>query len=383
MKLVFLGMFLLLIHSINAAKAEVEYQVGYAEALIVDSTKKYSAYGYDGGCPLMVKIWHPSTNNTQNKITVADLLHFSDAKNLSAVEQAYYQNVYESIWNYGSSESLNDYSALNFNDSIKEMILSEIRNLRTNAHFEKLTKKGKFPVIVYHHGNQGFAEENYLMAEYFASKGFVFISANFHLPYPNTSFGLRPWSVEEKYTYNSSEAKALLNFAKTISGKREVIFIGHSWGAQNGWTFLHNEPNVDAFISMETTIEFKSDENKIKEMWPMVYAAIREQKNVMKIPVLAMATTLDNKPFPFFASSGSRISYSSPKFDISHEAYTSVPFLRFLAMPNYPFPDKQGFQLQWKAYQELPKFIHAYLNYVLHHKKHKNIPNPEHFFFTL
>jgi dienelactone hydrolase len=367
----------------KASRTISEYQIGYTEQVVLDTSKKYAAYGYDGDCPLMVKIWHPSKTKTQNELTIAGLLHFSAQQNLQTVQKAYYQHVYESIWNYGCSESLNDYSELNFDDSLKNRILSNIKNLQTKAHLETFHKKGEFPVIVYHHGNQGFPEENYLMAEYFASKGFVFIAANFHFPYPNTTFGSRPWAILEKYTYNESEIKSLIHFAKSLAGKKKVIFIGHSWGAQTGWTFLQNEPNIDAFISMETTIEFKTDENKIKELWPRVYSAIREQKIMLKIPVLAMATTLDNKPFPFFISSGNRISYSSPKVDISHESYTSVPFLRFLAMPEYNFPDNAGYKTQWKVYQELPQFIHAYLKYVLLDKKNKVTPAADNFFFTL
>src|SRR5690606_34502193 len=134
-------------------------------------------------------------------------------------------------------------------------ILKKIKDTPTQTVRSKLTKK-TFPVIVYHHGSQGLSDENSIMAEYFASHGYIFISCNFHLPYPDMPFGLLPYDLETKSKHNQSSAKTILKFARNLAQDKGVYFIGHSWGAQEGWCFLNEENYADAFISMETTIEF-------------------------------------------------------------------------------------------------------------------------------
>ena len=118
---------------------------------------------------------------------------------------------------------------------------------------KKLELDTNFPVIVYHHGNQGPSDENYLMAEYFASRGYIFVSANFELPFANHSFGYREGNIKKP---NTSTPKKLIEFAKSISSSEQLFYVGHSYGAQVGFCILHEEGLADAFVSMETTMEF-------------------------------------------------------------------------------------------------------------------------------
>src|SRR5690606_5623430 len=126
-----------------------------------------------------------------------------------------------------------------------------------------------FPVIVYHHGSQSNSFENVAMAEYFASRGFVFVSSNFHLPFENKSFGLKPF---DRYIAGEEEQslQTVVEFAQSLSTSSAVFFIGHSMGAQMGLRTFDENPTIKGMVSLETTLEFKEDYEQIKEMWPEV-----------------------------------------------------------------------------------------------------------------
>ena len=51
--------------------------------------------------------------------------------------------------------------------------------------------------------------------------------------------------------------------AESLTRSNKLFYIGHSWGAQAGWYTLHEKNLADAFVSLETTIEFKTDTNEL------------------------------------------------------------------------------------------------------------------------
>jgi hypothetical protein len=60
-------------------------------------------------------------------------------------------------------------------------------------------------------------------------------------------------------------------FANSLSSSRELFFIGHSFGAQMGFRTFDEDSTIKGMVSLETSIEFKSEDSVIKEMWPEVY----------------------------------------------------------------------------------------------------------------
>jgi hypothetical protein len=103
-------------------------------------------------------------------------------------------------------------------------VLDLIKLTQTRSTRLKLEPDLNYPVIVYHHGSQGMTDENSIMAEYFASRGYIFVSANFHLPYPNTIYGLLPYDLEKDNKHNQSSARNVIHFAKSISTNNQVFY---------------------------------------------------------------------------------------------------------------------------------------------------------------
>lgn len=339
-----------------------KYNVGYSDSIIYNPSLTYDEYGYSGPWPLFVKIWFPIEDSgprsylRQGEFNLAEVppeltetyLHLS-----ARMDEAYIRDGI--ALNLETGDSL-DYGGLNCTD-----VLEMIKKMPSQSTRSKLPPDLDAPIIVYHHGSQGSSLENTLMAEYFASRGYLFVSANFHLPFPNTIYGLLPWSLEGENMHVQSSAKALINFSRTLSPGGQLTFIGHSWGAQEGWCFLHDPKWADAFVSMETTIEYKSDTTLIREMWPDVYEAIKSRKNKFSIPILVLAAEDANLNFDFFKGLNGATLYASYKKPFAHNSYLSMSLMRYFMKPDLTQADTAVLKSQVEGYAAHLELIAAFL----------------------
>ena len=339
-----------------------KFKVGYCDSVIYDNEIQYSQYHYEGIAPIFVQIWFPADIVTnQNFMRFGDFRLKVVPKELSLVYQELSNHMDESFIRDGITYDILTDKPIDYgNQNIKE-IYNRIKMIQTKSKRSKIASKLNYPVIVYHHGAQGMSDENSVMAEYFASKGYIFISANFHLPYPNTAFGLLPYNLEKENKHNQSTAKTVINFAKTISTNNNVFYVGHSWGAQEGWCFLNQQGLVAGFVSMETTIEFKTDNEVIMNKWPYVYDALKTKKNEFSIPILLFAAKEDNTNFDFFKGLSSKeMLYASFKEPFAHNSYTSFYMMRYFLRDEINQPDSDILLSQIKGYVAHLDLIYAF-----------------------
>lgn len=324
-----------------------KYDVGFFDSLIFSDSSQYNQYGYNGTAPLFVQVWHPI-----KPISGAKHLCYGDFRNSKI--PAPLRDVYDNLNAQADAvfiepniaTDLSTYEAIDYDSFSYEDVLEKIKTTPTKSIYSRIQKKTKFPVIVYHHGTQGVSDENYAMAEYFASKGYIFVSANFHLPYPDLIYGLT-----ESVTNEQSRIKTVIDFAKTLSSNQYTFYAGHSWGAQTGWCFLHDGDWADAFVSLETTIEYKNDTAQIKDMWPYVYDVVKTKKSSYEIPILMFANTQLDEPFHFFKNSTTEELYSvSIKEYFEHNSFTSVFLMRYFWRSTFSQPDSEILSGQLKMY---------------------------------
>lgn len=348
-----------------------EYSVNYSDSIIYDPEIQYQQYGYSGSAPLFVQIWFPSVKGKTGKS-----LNFGQYKplyipaGLSQVYEKLTTQQDEILIRDGIESNMVNDEPIDYGNLTTRQILQKIKQSATISNRSTIDSTLDFPVIVYHHGSQGISFENSVMAEYFASNGYVFIASNFHLPYDNTIYGLLPYHLEKENKHNQSSAKTLINFAKSISTRDKLFFIGHSWGAQEAWCFLDDSTWVDAFVSMETTIEFKTDSARIKELWPYVWDAIKVKRNTFSIPILLFASKEDDTNFDFFKdlSSGKMI-FASYKEPFAHNSYTSMYMMRYFLRKEINQPDAEMLLSQIKGYAAHLKLIHAFFESLLKNEK--------------
>jgi dienelactone hydrolase len=354
------------------------YGVGFFDTIIHTNIKSYNDFGYHGMEPMFVKVWHPIEKNASDEFLSFESIHrpSADAKHKSVFHELLSQTD-TIIKNNLLAEELFTWEPLNFGELTTDDILDSLMQLKTNSVYHILNKKSKFPVIVYHHGTQGCADENHLMAEFFASRGYIFVAANFHLPHQNMIFGL----TETTYC-TDIQIKSLLSFAESLTRSNKLFYIGHSWGAQVGWQTLHEKGLADAFVSLETTIEFKTDTNEIEEKWPCVYESLVTLNKKINVPVLLLANTGNDKPFSFFKDTGTKsMIEASAKQEFLHESYTSLYLWRYFLEPGIHQPDAKALENQIDLYEKHLLLIHAYLQNC--HRKKIDLGNySEHFYIT-
>ena len=311
---------------------------GYSDTVIYDSRFTYEAYSYQGSKPYFVQVWHPVEKSSRSLYLQTNDLRMSNLP--FPLSEVYTHLNAETdtiiLRNCGLIEGEQEPAApvsVDCNDLLERYYNAQTRSVRAAMPVES-----NKPLIVYHHGSQGSAAENLAMAEYFASRGYIFVSANFHLPYPGQLFGLKPFNLLIKGEEEES-LRAILGFARSLSSG-PLFFAGHSWGAQMGWRTLKQDHQISGFVSMETSLEFQDDPEKIREYWPELYQCIVETQPVYPFPVMLMAATGKAEVFRFFEKVESPyLRFVSTRESFEHNAYTSDFFFRYLLRDSVPPPD--------------------------------------------
>lgn len=334
-----------------------KHSIGFCDTLLYDSSQTYSAYGYKGPSPLFVQIWFPLQHEVSgNYLPLKDLRNKNLPPDLQKVYDVWRDHSDSIFIETSLSENLTDGSALRYKDKNISQAMQRCYEIGTRSKRSAFHKNSSAPVIVYHHGTMGLPEENYVLAEYLASHGFIFISANFHLPNENSPFG-----YTEVFSATTDRAAFLLKQARLFSNG-PLTFMGHSWGAQIGWRMLHKEGLADRFVSLETTIERKTDSVEIQDKWAMVYESLRTKGHCLHLPVLMLAYTGKDRSFPFFVphSKGPTWFIGSKKY-FDHESYTSVFHVRYLLRKEWKHPDRKVMKQQLTGYTKHLQVIRMYL----------------------
>ena len=334
-------------------------KVGFCDSLIFCDQEKYDQYGYEGAYPLFLQIWHPLSDSVGGKkLTLKELRERSLSEELEGVYQPLIQKMDSaSVW-YNVSQDFVDYDSIDYGGYTHYEVLDTFMNYKTHSIYHPLEKNIGYPVIVYHHGSQGLSDENSAMAEYFASRGYIFISSNYHLPLENKTYGHSQGSGQESIRIT----KRVMNFAKDISQGEDIFYIGHSWGAQIGLSFLFEPDWAKAFVSMETTLEFWSKED-VSNKWTTLDDILKKHRKDYNLPILFLANTMEDKPFEIFEgiNKGYGLHVSS-KLEFGHESYTSAYLLRYMFEEQFPQPDVPEMKLQLELYAKHLLLIEKFLN---------------------
>ncbi len=319
-----------------------EFHIGFADTTVFDKAYRYEAYDYKGIKPFFVQIWHPLAAKPKDAhfMQFQDFFSIRKTEELNLIHEQLQKNNKEVFIRDFIAENIKTGEPASYGDYSWDDIFGLMGKMKTKSSLQPIPATSDFPVIVYHHGSQSNSFENFAMAEYFASRGFIFVAANFHLPYEHTIFGLKPF---DKLIQGEDEEslKAVVSFARSLSNSTSVFFIGHSWGAQMGFRAFDRDTTIKGFVSLETSIEFKNDSAVIKDLWPEVYQKIVTERAYYPFPVLLCAATGQEKPFDFFTQLNARqIIYAPTEAKFEHNAYLSVFYLRLFLDDSIPQADK-------------------------------------------
>lgn len=331
------------------------FQVGYADTVLFNDGLHYTAFGYEGPAPLFVQAWFPQERGAmQPGMTFHELRHRTLEGPLQRVFDELLMRMDSAFIEYDLRYPFYSDEPIVYAPFTEAQVKDSLFNLATNARRATWPLLAGHPVIVYHHGSQGMSDENVWMAEHFAENGYLFLSSNFHWPLEGATYGTPlVWATD------TGSIRTILGYARELANGNKVFYVGHSWGAQEGWCTLYEPGLADAFVSLETTIEWKTDTAEVRDKWPSVLDAITTKRYPM--PILMVADTGGEPPFPIFRGVRGELSYLDPKEDFGHESYTSAYLLRRAGQGWLNVPDAEALDRQFDLYAALLDELLAFL----------------------
>lgn len=331
------------------------HAIGFSATLLFNDSLRYTAFGYDGPAPLFVQIWFPASPAPATApLSYAKLRERKLTGPLHRVYDELLLRMDSAFVEYNLRYRLGGDAPVDYSPFTEAQVLDSLFALPTKAHRTPLPPALDFPVVVYHHGSQGSSDENVRMAEHFAANGFVFVSCNFHWPLEKVMYGTPlVWEPDR------SSIRKVLGFARSLTRGNKVFYVGHSWGAQEGWCVLHEPGLADALLSLETTMEWKTDTAEVRDKWPYVLDAITTRSYPM--PILMVADTEGEPPFPMFRGVRGELHYLDPKRPFAHESYTSAYLMRLEGRERFNVPDSVALQEQEWLHEALLGELLAFL----------------------
>ncbi|MCB9184989.1 MAG: hypothetical protein H6591_13860 [Flavobacteriales bacterium] len=336
--------------------------IGYMDTVIVVAGQRYEQFGYSGPAPLFIGIWHPLSNASVHRtpLTWRELRERTLSGPLRKTYDELLLRMDSSLVEYDIRYPINSDEPLDYGPGGPSAVKEAMLDLPTRCVRAPVEGKSTHPVIVYHHGSQGLSDENLWMAEYFVSRGYVFITSNFHWPLEHAMYG-----TPLAWRPDAASVSTMIDLARSLSTTDSVFYIGHSWGAQEGWCLLHEQGLAQAFVSLETTLEWKTDTMEIKDKWPHVHEALRTKRYPM--PILMVADTENGPPFAPFTAARGRITQADPVLDFDHESYTSAYLMRHVLNERFPQPDSATMESQLSIYRAMLALIDDWFATVRHH----------------
>ncbi|MEQ9404238.1 MAG: hypothetical protein RIM99_11660 [Cyclobacteriaceae bacterium] len=344
-----------------------DYGIGFCDTIIYnndlrfeflpDDGTSYSQYDYKGPTPLFLQIWYPIEQSGNQPLMFKDFRSRNLSSELRSVYDPLVTKMDSFFVQYNIIEDFINYDSIDYNGISYFEVLDTLMTFQTKSRYKKVSEKLDFPVVVYHHGGQGLSDENFVLAEYFASLGYIVVTSNFHLPFEDKIYGYEGIEFDD-----TALPKSVIRYAQTLTTSDRLYYIGHSAGAQVGFKFLYERGWADAFVSLETTLEGRPvDYLKSEDGWPKLSNIIDEHKLDYTIPILMIANTQEEKAFPLFDElTNSSMIQVSQKEAFGHESYTAGYLMRYLYRDVFEQPDTTILKSQLNLYSEQLKLIHAF-----------------------
>lgn len=249
-----------------------DYAVGVKSYFIKDYARQTEGLAYR---PILVNIWYPGEADTKKDyISVKDLntLPGTDTTT-SKFSEAYYTYVLKNL-----EQTL--FSRLDDADSTwKDNALKMYLNTKTDAQRDlSPVKNKKFPLVIFHQGLGGTMDDNYMLCDLLAKKGFVVVGSTFFEELEYLSPG--------NFQISRNDVNMLINEMSCYAfvDLNTIYYIGHSYGAQGGFTIISQDGcPIDLFISLDTTFDH-NDDKTLDEMWHYIMPTIKQGYAKVKIP---------------------------------------------------------------------------------------------------
>lgn len=224
-----------------------KHKVGFRSSWKIDYSRTVVYDGNKINRPILVNIWYPSEDSAEEES--ASYMDYFDIEssetglvNITKDYKAYNLSIL--------SNALIGKSKTNFT-KVEGSIFNKFLQARIAIQKGATSKKGKYPLIIYHQGNGTSFEDNSILAQFLASNGYVVIGSSFFKENINSfSIDGNEQSVQDIYY--------LINYASKLQNVdiTNIALMGHSAGAQASFRAKSNTDNlIKVVVSIDTTQE--------------------------------------------------------------------------------------------------------------------------------
>lgn len=268
------------------------YGVGYVQRLSFDPARTYrSPFDEPAGVrarPIIMNVWYPAAIADEPAMRVDDYLgvrleHGTETEQLPSTLIERLEHNTRAIIRREVFERERAYLTSEQNERAHAMVQEPVFARRGAP-----PATGRFPLVISHPGLGGAFADNFVLAEYLASHGYVVVTSPF---LPAGGYGLNvDW---DPYVSVPDISFIIRHTAAwdTVDSQR-VAVLGHSYGAQAALIYGMQEWRVQAVISVDSTIENSPPKRPFYELDDPKKFLTRFDK--LRVPTL------------IFASSGSR-----------------------------------------------------------------------------
>jgi pimeloyl-ACP methyl ester carboxylesterase len=327
------------------------FEPGMIDTIVFHPSEEYSYNSYTGRKPFFVRIWVPMEKGTSDStLVLRDLFSFhSKQPELAALADSLNHENLEYVRSHLTRTIGEDDSTLKEKNS---KMFEKLMRLSIRSQFTE-KPKGKFPVILYHHGYDGWSHENFLFAEYMASHGFIVVGTNYEWP-----------NHQGSWDKGNADISYMNNFIKHLpyADSTRVFAVGHSWGAQ-ALLYYDNKPPqpFQTTISLHTTMEFPPKLDTITKYWPRVSQIMLDSTRKTSPTFFFAPEKPSNNYLIFRKSKSADYHYINALTPIAHDGFISLDNMRYFIKEFYRPKEDSVLQKQFQCYQEICRAIHEQL----------------------
>jgi tetratricopeptide (TPR) repeat protein len=317
-------LFLALLFSPNSLIGQVDYseisldygefKVGFYDTTIIDRTRSYNSLDQlssESPRPIYVSVWHPlSEVKGERRLRVNDYLKVVQK------EEEWPKLPFEYFfdWFYIQNTEVNRKNA----------------NYEVQAFDNSKCSRSDNPIIIYSASYQASSVENFILAEYYASHGYTFISVPSR---GGSNTRLEGGNLNDVYA-QSRDVDFITNSLTQlgIDDERDIYLSGFSFGGISHIINGAKNKNIKGIISLDGTVKYRPELLEMSfeydvEDFTLPFIHFSQKDIPLHLLKRDNIDTLINTSFDFYDHSSSSIKYQIKSKVLTHKYFSSFGLL--------------------------------------------------------
>jgi pimeloyl-ACP methyl ester carboxylesterase len=277
--------------------------------------------------PIMIGIWYPARKTSASPMTYRQYLDVSSGPGSFA---AFASRLEPAMRNVVADETTG--KTIRTMTPAETKAFEQLLATKTFAVKNAPAATGKFPVIIYHPGLAGTYEDNSVLFEYLASRGYIILSSPYPDPDAHSVF------IGGDVAGSFADLDFLVTFARTLpnADADRLGVMGHSYGAwvSFAWAAKQGSP-IRALITLDSGFEYT-----MVDSGPEIFQShMKRNQNNIRAATLRVASTDRTPHFEYLDPYLKFVPrYEASVTSLTHNDYLTHGAIRPALMPGH-WPD--------------------------------------------